>query len=86
MMALPNVTRMGERTRGVLSDMLLMQLPNGWVVSLSNEIYQAADGRVYEGVGVPPQIPHYVFCEKEFYTGLNLIIETASNIILANIT
>ena len=28
--------------------------PNGWEGTLSNEVYTAADGQVYEGRGIPP--------------------------------
>lgn len=61
MRALPNVTTIGETTLGILSDNLLKCLPNGWEASLSNEIYIAADGNVYEVVGVPPEVPAPVF-------------------------
>lgn len=47
-------TRIGARTNGILSDMNEFKLPNGWSFTLSNEIYRAADGVIYEHVGVPP--------------------------------
>jgi carboxyl-terminal processing protease len=56
MMALPNVTRIGTPTYGVLSDTLDKRLPNGWSVSLSNEVYVAVNGDVYEGRGIPPML------------------------------
>ncbi|MBN2470534.1 MAG: S41 family peptidase [Anaerolineae bacterium] len=56
MRVLPNVTVMGEPTSGAHSDMLERTLPNGWVMSLSNEEYVLASGDVFEGVGIPPQI------------------------------
>ncbi len=61
MMACPNVTRVGESTLGILSDNLYKRLPNGWEVSLSNEIYEAPDGGRYEAAGVPPQVATPVF-------------------------
>ncbi len=45
MRALPNVTHVGETTRGSLSDVLSMRLPNGWRVTLSNEVYLDSDGK-----------------------------------------
>ncbi|MBL8269052.1 S41 family peptidase, partial [Steroidobacter sp.] len=57
MRALPNARSIGTPTYGVLSDTLPKQLPNGWVVTLSNEMYVAADGVCYESVGIPPQVP-----------------------------
>jgi carboxyl-terminal processing protease len=55
--ALPHVTTLGQNTAGMLSDNLNKVLPNGWTYSLSNEIYTAADGRCYEGVGIAPDEP-----------------------------
>lgn len=55
-MHLKHVTIIGSRTQGILSDMYESRLPNGWEVSLSNEIYFCAKGKVYELVGVPPHI------------------------------
>lgn len=56
MMAMPNVTTLGEPTYGVLSDMHLVRLPNGWRISMSNEVYTAIDGVVYEGAGIPVDV------------------------------
>ncbi len=50
---LPQVTVMGQPTNGELSDILSRTLPNGWTFGLSNEVYTAADGEVYEARGVP---------------------------------
>jgi carboxyl-terminal processing protease len=57
MTVLPNVTRIGTPTYGVFSDELGKRLPNGWSVTLSNEVYLATDGTLYEGRGIPPQVP-----------------------------
>jgi carboxyl-terminal processing protease len=54
--ALPQVRLLGEPTAGMLSDNLNKPLPNGWEVSLSNEIYRAHDGAVFEGRGVAPHV------------------------------
>jgi len=54
--ALPRTTFVGEPTRGAMSDMLYKRLPNGWVYTLSNQEYRAADGLCYEGRGYPPDI------------------------------
>lgn len=56
MMAIPNVTTMGERTSGSLSDVHSVVLPNGWKVQMSNELYTAVDGGTYEGKGIPVDI------------------------------
>ena len=52
--ALPNVRAFGWPTYGALSDELPYSLPNGWEGTISNEVYTAADGQVYENRGVPP--------------------------------
>ena len=52
----PRITRIGEATRGMLSDAMERHLPNGWILSLSNELYSAYDGSLYEGSGVPPHV------------------------------
>jgi hypothetical protein len=57
----PNLTLIGEPTQGILSDTLERHLPNGWHLTLSNEIYRAYDGQLYEDVGIPPHIRlHYL--------------------------
>lgn len=50
----PHVMHVGETTRGALSDALSQTLPNGWQLNLSNEVYLDAEGRHWEGVGIPP--------------------------------
>jgi carboxyl-terminal processing protease len=57
MRALSNVTHLGETTDGSLSDELWKTLPNGWTLSLSNEIYLDSEGVLWEGRGIPPEIP-----------------------------
>jgi C-terminal processing protease CtpA/Prc len=52
----PRLTLIGEPTQGILSDTLERHLPNGWHLTLSNEIYRAYNGEVYEDVGIPPHI------------------------------
>ncbi len=81
MMACPHVTRMGGTTRGVLSDTLLMRLPNGWEASISNEVYTAADGVCYESIGIPPQLESEVFVPGGFYENINRTVQSAVSII-----
>lgn len=57
LLPLPAVTVMGQPTFGSFSDNLEPDLPNGWLAIFSNEEYSsAADGEVYEGVGIPPDV------------------------------
>lgn len=59
--ALPQVTHIGEPTRGAFSDVLEKELPNGWIIELSNEVYTDHRGIVWEGRGVTPDRPFPVF-------------------------
>ncbi len=69
MRALPNATLVGETTRGSLSDELWKPLPNGWVLSLSNEVYIDADRKSWEGKGIPPDVQLEVFSRKDVTAG-----------------
>ena len=77
MAALPHVTRVGAPTLGIFSDDLAKHLPNGWTTSLSNEVYAAPDGTVYEGGGVPPQVHVPTFREHDLRGGLKAGVEQA---------
>jgi hypothetical protein len=46
----------GAPAQGALSDMLARPLPNGWMLTLSNEEYSSPSGVALEGVGVQPDI------------------------------
>ncbi|WP_278021750.1 S41 family peptidase [Flavobacterium ginsengisoli] len=52
--AIQNITRIGSNTEGIFSDILEKKLPNGWILNLSNEIYQDINGTCYESIGIPP--------------------------------
>jgi carboxyl-terminal processing protease len=69
MRALPNVTHVGGTTRGALSDMLWKPLPNGWTLSLSNEVYLDAGRKAWEGAGIPPQVPMEIFSTSDITSG-----------------
>jgi len=59
--ALPNTTHVGEPTRGALSDVLEKELPNGWEIELSNEVYADSDSILWEGRGIRPKRVFDVF-------------------------
>jgi carboxyl-terminal processing protease len=69
MRALPNVVHVGTNTRGAFSDMIDKPLPNGWQLALSAEIYRDADGKNYEGRGIPPQFQRAVFPASDLFGG-----------------
>jgi carboxyl-terminal processing protease len=77
MMAYPHVTRVGGITAGALSDVLTKHLPNGWDLEISNEVCEAADGNVYEGIGIPPQVKVPVFIPGNIYPGLKQAVDKA---------
>jgi hypothetical protein len=77
MMACPYVTRVGGTTAGALSGALTKHLPNGWRVEMSNEVCEAADGHVYEGIGIPPQVEVPVFIPGNIYPGLKKAVDKA---------
>jgi len=77
MMACPHVTRVGGTTAGALSNVLTKHLPNGWRVEISNEVCEAADGNVYEGIGIPPQVDVPVFIPGNIYPGLKQAVDKA---------
>lgn len=74
MNALPNVTSVGTNTYGSLSDALGRMLPNGWLVSGSNELYESPEGDRYEAVGVPPDVPVEFDPSASFYEQLALTL------------
>jgi hypothetical protein len=65
----PHVTRTGENTQGVFSDVLVRKLPNGWTFGLPNEVFRTADGRAFDGPGIPPDIAVPVFAEDDLAAG-----------------
>ena len=54
-------THAGEATRGALSDVLEKELPNGWIIELSNEVYRDHEGVLWEGRGIKPERALQVF-------------------------
>ncbi len=77
MMSCPNVTRVGEATLGILSDNLYKRLPIGWEVSLSNEVYEAPDGALYESIGIPPQVEAPVYDPADLRGGFRVAVDRA---------
>ncbi|WP_428264771.1 hypothetical protein [Haliangium sp.] len=52
-------------------------LPNGWLIGLSNEVYEAPDGAVYEAVGVPPAVEIPYDPEQGFFDNLDATLAAA---------
>ncbi|AIZ63134.1 hypothetical protein PK28_04515 [Hymenobacter sp. DG25B] len=52
----PRTTLVGTATKGMLSDMHSIRLPNGLDVTLSNQRYTTPDGQLLEDTGVQPTV------------------------------
>lgn len=64
----PKVTRVGENTQGVFSDVLGRKLPNGWQFGLPNERF-VTNGVNYDGPGIPPDLAVPVFPAADLAAG-----------------
>ena len=65
----PCISRIGLNTQGVFSDVLNRTLPNGWRFGLPNEDFRAADGKTFDGPGIPPDIAVPVFADQDLKAG-----------------
>ena len=65
----PHVTRIGENTQGVFSDVLNRKLPNGWEFGLPNEVFRTKDGKTFDVGGIPPDIDVPVFGDADVAAG-----------------
>jgi hypothetical protein len=83
MRTFPHVTVVGEATAGAHSSILKRSLPNGWDIGLSNEVRYAHDGKVYEQVGIPPDVEVEVL-RKARGSDSDPILEEALEILAAN--
>jgi Peptidase family S41/Tricorn protease C1 domain len=72
----PKVTRVGENTQGVFSDVLVRRLPNGWRFGLPNERF-VLDGKSYDGAGIPPDVEVAVFPRADLDAGHDGALERA---------
>lgn len=76
-LSMPNITRIGSRTEGVFSDVLDKELPNGWEIDLSSEVYLDMNGINYESVGIPPDVA--IGYEKDTQKFLQKVISDIEN-------
>ena len=75
--SMPQVRVVGDSTRGILSDILVKPLPNGWTAGLSNEVYLDSEGTSYEGTGVPIDIEVPAFQLEDIEAGVDPALERA---------
>lgn len=83
---LPQVTHAGQPTRGAFSDVLEKEMPNGWKITLSNEVYTDAQGRNWEGGGITPQLPLTVFEPNNLIGNHRQAVEQLRQMSRANLT
>lgn len=72
----PTVTRIGQSTQGVFSDVLGRGLPNGWGFGLPNERYLTG-GESYDRVGIAPTIAVPLFARSDVEAGRDTAVEEA---------
>ena len=80
MRSLPQVTLVGDTTGGASSNPVFRELPNGWTFRLSTSYSSTSDGFVFEGKGIPPDIPIWI-TEYDVQNGRDAIIEKAIEIL-----
>jgi C-terminal processing protease CtpA/Prc len=80
----PHVTRIGENTQGVYSDVLVRQLPNGWRFGLPNEVFLTERGKHFEASGVSPDIRIPVFPKADLEAGRDSALEKAIEMLLGS--
>jgi C-terminal processing protease CtpA/Prc len=73
----PHITRIGENTQGVFSDVLGRRLPNGWRFGLPNEVYRTSEGTTFDGPGIPPDEAAPVFADGDVAAGRDPGLERA---------
>jgi C-terminal processing protease CtpA/Prc len=77
----PRVIRVGENTQGVFSDILQRSLPNGFRFGLPNEIFLTADGKSFDGTGIPPDVSVPVFPKEDLTSGRDGCLDKALEIL-----
>jgi C-terminal processing protease CtpA/Prc len=76
MKALPNVTVIGDTTGGGSANPIALTLPNGWSYRVSRWIQYTAQKTVFEGKGLPPDIPLWI-SPADSAAGRDAILEKA---------
>jgi hypothetical protein len=76
LMALPNVTVLGDTTNGAFSTKIGKELANGWNYAVAPQHVEFIDGINYEGTGMPPDI-FMKNTEEEILNGQDRVLEEA---------
>lgn len=74
--ALPNVKMIGDTTGGGSANPATLTLPNGWSYRVSRWIQYTAQKTIFEGTGLPPDIPLWI-TPADSAVGRDVILERA---------
>ena len=76
----PHITTIGENTQGLLGEYLTRHLTNGWTFSVSNSVSRTPDGRMFEVLGIPPDVQKPVFADDDVAAGMDPALTMAMHI------
>jgi hypothetical protein len=80
----PHITRIGENTAGLFSDVLGRKLPNGWTFGLPNELFRTPEGIAFDVSGIPPDVRVPVFADDDVAAGKDPGMAKALQILRGN--
>jgi carboxyl-terminal processing protease len=80
MQTIPNVTIVGDTTGGTSGNPISRKLPNGWFYSVPRWIEATPDYKIYENIGLFPDVPVWLN-EQDTKNGKDTIIEKALELI-----
>jgi C-terminal processing protease CtpA/Prc len=78
---LPQMQVIGDTTGGGSAIPLLRELPNGWLLRVSNTQMQPAFGEDFQFIGIAPDMPQWI-SEEDAAMGKDAILETAIEYLL----
>ena len=76
----PYVTTVGDTSGGGSGNPLILQLPNQWTYWVPRWIEYTADLKIYEGIGLRPDIPVWI-SKADSLAGRDAILERALQIL-----
>lgn len=85
MRSFPHVLILGDTTAGASGNPVFRELPNGWTMRLSVSYAATNKDFVFEGKGLPPDIPLWI-SEEDVQAGRDAILEKAIEVLGALIS
>lgn len=83
MQCLTNVTCIGDTTGGGSAKPIFRELPNGWMLRVSNTQCQLPSGNDFQNVGLFPDIPLWL-SDEDIFNNTDAILEKAIETITTN--